>query len=87
MREALSDQVGEHAFAEWDALPADEKLAALYLLNDHRWGKEATGVDYITQQTLSDIVRQRVLARLQTTHCTHPAGTAGARAHGSTCYG
>jgi hypothetical protein len=43
MREALRDQVGEHsehAFAEWDALPADEKLAAL--LNDHGWGKAAT---------------------------------------------
>jgi hypothetical protein len=48
MREALGEQVGEHAFAEWDALQADEKLAAL--LNDHRWGKAATGVDYIAQQ-------------------------------------
>jgi hypothetical protein len=84
MREALGEQVGEHAFAEWDALQADEKLAAL--LNDHRWGKAATGVDYIAQHYLSDIVRERV-ARLPTTHCTHPAGTAGARAHGSTCYG
>jgi hypothetical protein len=38
MREALSEQVGEHAFAELDALQAiqaDEKLAAL-LINDHR---------------------------------------------------
>jgi hypothetical protein len=25
-----------------------------------------------------------IMARLQTTRCTHPAGTAGARAHGST---
>ncbi len=71
----LSEQVGEHAFAEWDALQADDKLAAL--LNDHRWGKAATGVDYISQHYLSDIVRERV-ARLPTTHyyCTHPAGTA-----------
>jgi hypothetical protein len=58
MREALSEQVGEHAFASWDALQADEKLEAL--LNDHRWGKAATGVDYIAQQYLSDIVRERV---------------------------
>jgi hypothetical protein len=27
MREALSDQVGEQAFAEWDTLPAADKLA------------------------------------------------------------
>jgi hypothetical protein len=33
MQAALRDHVGEHAFAEWDALPDDEKLAAL--LNDH----------------------------------------------------
>jgi hypothetical protein len=66
MREALSEQVGEHAFTEWDALQADEKLTAL--LNDHRWGKAATGVDYIAKHYLSDIVRERV-ARLPTTHC------------------
>ena len=84
MRAALSEHVGARAFTEWDALPADEKLAAL--LNDHQWGNAATGVNYIAQHYLSDIVRERV-ARLQTTHCTHPAGTAGARAHGSTCYG
>ncbi len=81
MRAALRDHVGEHA---WDALPDDEQLAAL--LSDHQWGNAATGVDYIAQHYLSDIVQARE-ARLAASHCTHPAGAAGARAHGSSCYG
>jgi hypothetical protein len=84
MRAALRDHVGEHAFAAWDALPDDEQLAAL--LSDHQWGNAATGVDYIAQHYLSDIVQARE-ARLAASHCTHPAGPAGARAHGSSCYG
>jgi hypothetical protein len=35
---------------------------------------------------LSDIVQERE-ARLAASHCTHPASPAGARAHGSSCYG
>jgi hypothetical protein len=34
MREVLSEQVGGQTFAKWDALPADDNLAAL--LNDNR---------------------------------------------------
>ena len=84
MRAALRDHVGEHAFAAWDALPDDEQLAAL--LSDHQWGNAATGVDYIAQHYLSDIVQERE-ARLAASHCTHPAaGPAGARAHGSSQY-
>jgi hypothetical protein len=64
----LSEDVDERAFAEWDALPADKKLAAR--LNDHRWGNAATGVDYIAQHYLSDIVQERV-ARLSSDHPLH----------------
>ncbi len=50
MREALSEHVGRQPFAEWDGLPADDKLAAL--LNDNRWGKATAGVDYTAQHYL-----------------------------------
>ncbi len=75
MQAALHEHVGDPAFPEWDALPDDAKLAAL--LDDHQWGSKATGVDHIAQRYLSDIVRERE-TRLQTSHCTHPAGAAGA---------
>jgi hypothetical protein len=57
------------------------------LLSDYR--HDPTNPECTTTYYLSDLVRERVtrLTRLPTTHCTHPAGTAGARAHGSTCYG
>ena len=84
MRSALRDHVGDAAYTAWEALTPQQQLHAL--LDDHRWGKQAPGVDYIAQTYLSDILRERA-ARLESARCTHSAGFAGARAHGSDCSG
>ncbi len=84
MRSALREHVGDAAFVTWEAMPPQQQLYAL--LDDHRCGKQAPGVDYIVQAYLSDIMRERA-ARLESARCTHSAGPAGARAHGIHCSG
>ncbi len=57
MRSALrcvSTHVGDAAYMAWEAMQPQKQLYAL--LDDHRWGKQAQGVDYIAQAYLSDII-------------------------------
>jgi hypothetical protein len=81
---ALREHAGEAAFEAWEAMPPQERLYTL--LDDSHWGKQAPGVDHIAKAYLSDIMRERA-ARLESARCTHSAGLAGARAHGSDCSG
>ena len=85
MKQTLCVEVGNAKYSHWSSLP-DNQQKLYTLLDDQHWGAHANAVDHIAQQYLMNLLRERV-ARLQTTHSTHPAGTAGARAHGSSCYG
>ena len=78
--------VGQAKFRRWECLPPSQKLHLL--LNDQHWGKScAHDTDNLVQCYLSQLMRTRV-DRLNATHSTTTAGTsAGARAHGSSCYG
>ncbi len=51
---ALREHVGDAAYMAWEAMQPQKQLYAL--LDDHRWGKQAQGVDYIAQAYLSDIM-------------------------------
>ena len=85
MLTTLAEMVGPSKFAEWQTLPLQEQLAML--LGDRFWGDKAVSVDGIVQMYLSSIVRARAAQLPKAQSSTPAADPAGARAHGSHCYG
>ena len=86
MLEQLGNTVGAALLDDWWAQPPQAQVQTM--LGDHFWGNKATAVDRLVQAYLLALVRARA-ARLQNAHNrTNTASTpAGARAHGSCCYG